>query len=412
MSSENYLPLFPSKRTAFIIIHGVGEQSPYETIDFFARNFLKYFENSKIKIQLEHLITPRKRYDGSQYLENFVRISQEHNQDESLIDIHEYYWAANTENKISVPEVLNWAEKTLQGTIEFYNRPENKPLLEKLLRDKKWQSLFRFRLRWVTILLRLFNIFYPILRLVTWAILYLLNPFLSGSFLQPARELSKKIVTPFLVNLVGDVAIYTTTDVKSEYQSIRQSILVESANFVQEILQDNLANYDQVILVGHSLGSCIAYDTLNDLIVTSSLDADKISQKSLQKITGLITFGSPLDKMAFFFREMVPQDQFIRQRILRNLQTFRVKQQIEGENLSWMKNPVLIDLPQVKWVNYYHLQDPISGNLDYYENLKNIRMEYSAKWGQQAHIGYWSHPSFYESIVQAFFSQELDKSQQ
>lgn len=316
---------FPQGRTAFMIIHGVGEQIPYETVDYFAQNLIKHYEGQSLPIKLEHLIAKRRLPNGNPWIESFVRVSSAELQPDDFIDIHEYYWAADTENKISVPEVLQWTEQTLQGTIAFYSREENQDKLDEILKENKWKKFFKYRLRWLTIFLRLFNIVYPWLRLIVCILLLLLSPFLHGQFLQPAWKLSRKIVTPLLVNFVGDVAIYTTTNVKSPYHKIRGQILAESLALLKAILKDKEANYDQVIIAGHSLGSCIAYDTLNLLCIEASLSKDKGKSLLVDKITGLITFASPLDKIAFFFREMAQQHQYIRQRILEHLNSFRVK---------------------------------------------------------------------------------------
>ncbi len=406
MNTQEIRINFPQGRTAFIIIHGIGEQIPYETVDYFAQNLVKHFEVQSLPIMLEHLIAKRRLPSGSPWIESFVRLTPPEFPADDFIDIHEYYWAADTENKISVSEVLQWAEQTLEGTIVFYSRKENQSKLDDILKEKNWNSFFKYRLRWLTIFLRLFKIIYPWLRLIVCAFLLLLSPFLQGKFLQPAWELSRKLITPLLVNLVGDVAIYTTTAVKSPYHKIRKQILAESLTLLKAILKDKSANYDQVIIAGHSLGSCIAYDTLNLLCIEASLSKDQGKSLLVDKITGLITFGSPLDKIAFFFREMAEQHQYIRQRILEHLNSFRVKPLYIRLTPYLTKNPVECQLEKIRWVNYYHLQDPISGHLDYYDSLDNMRMEYETSWGEKAHLGYWTDPNFYKDIAQRFLSKK------
>ncbi|MBH8563602.1 hypothetical protein I8748_15625 [Nostoc sp. CENA67] len=402
MSNQGINVRFPTGHTAFFLIHGVGEQKPFETMDYFARNLIKYFDNQSLPFKLEHLIARRQLSSGSIWTESFVRVSSKNTEQDWLIDIHEYYWAPNTENKISVPELLQWAEQTIDGTSKFYNRKGNEQLLNRLVADNKRKSLFKYRLREVSILLRLFNFVYPALRLASWLILLLIGPFLKGRFLQSAWTLSKQIITPPLVNYLGDVAIYSITDPKSPYQKIRQEILAECQTLLEAIIQDEQANYDQVILAGHSLGSCIAYDTLNLLCIESSLAQDQNKSLLLDKIKGLISFGSPLDKIAFFLRETANEDQYIRQRMLEHLNSFRVKPQFTLQSPYLNQNPVICKLEQIRWVNYYHLKDPISGHLDYYENLENIEMKYQTSWGLKGHLGYWTEPSFYESIADRF----------
>ncbi|BAY35199.1 hypothetical protein NIES2107_71100 (plasmid) [Nostoc carneum NIES-2107] len=400
---------FPQGRTAFLLIHGVGEQNPYETVDYFAQNLLKYFQEQNLQTELEHRIARRTLANGGVWTESFVRLSPPKNE-QDLIDVHEYYWAPDTENKITVPEILQWAEQTLDGTIKFYNRKENEDLLDKLLDNPHRQNVFKFRLRWLTLFLRLFNFFYPILRLLVLLILLLVGPVLQGRFLQSAWKLSKKLITPPLVNFVGDVSIYTKTNPKSPYQKIRQQVIADCLKLLQQISEDEEGKYDQVIIAGHSLGSCIAYDTLNLLCIEASLPNVSSQSLGIDKLKGLITFGSPLDKIAFFFRETAQEQQYIRQRILEHLNSFRVKQEFAIKILDsyknpvnyLSKNPVEYKLDQLKWVNYYHLKDPISGNLDYYENLENEEMTDQTKWGTDGHLIYWTSMKFYESIANRF----------
>lgn len=397
---------FLQGHTAFLLIHGIGEQNPFETLDYFAQNFVRYFEQQNIHIQLEHLIAKRKQSTGAAWTESFVRLSPCDTTQDWFIDIHEYYWAPETENKITVPEILQWAEQTLDGTIDFYSRKDNQGLVEHLLQHRSSQSWFKFRLRSLTIFLRLFNLFYPVLRLGAWLILSLLSPFFKGSLLGSAWKLSKALVTPPLVNYVGDIVIYTKINSRSLYYKIRQQVLRESLTLLQEILQDQKADYNQVILAGHSLGSCIAYDTLNLLCIEASLTPDQGTSLLINKLSGLITFGSPLDKIAFFFQETAKENQYVRQRILAHLNSFRVKPKSKFEFIQQRQyfscSPVVCQLDQLRWYNYYHAKDPISGHLDYYAHLDNIELKFPASWGNQGHQRYWSDLNFYEHIANQF----------
>jgi hypothetical protein len=394
-------------RTAFLLIHGIGQQNPFETLDYFAQNFVRYFEQQNIHIRLEHLIARRRLDTGAFWTESFLRLSPRDTTQDWFVDIHEYYWAPDTENKITVPEIMQWAEQTLDGTIDFYSRKNNQDLLENLLQHQvSKHSLFKFRLRSLTIFLRLFNLFYPVLRLGVWLILSLLSPFFKGRLLGSAWKLSKALVTPPLVDFVGDIAIYTKINPRSPYYKIRQQVIRESLTLLQEIMQDQQADYNQVILAGHSLGSCIAYDTLNLLCIEASLAPDQGKSMLIDKLSGLITFGSPLDKIAFFFQETARENQYIRKRILEHLNSFRVKPKSTTELVQQRQyfscNPVVCQLNQLRWFNYYHTKDPISGNLDYYDNLNNIELRYPASWGNQGHLGYWNDIKFYEHIANQF----------
>jgi hypothetical protein len=61
--------------------------------------------------------------------------------------------------------------------------------------------------------------------------------------------------------------------------------------------------YDQVVIAGHSQGSVIAYDTLNELLDrarSSNATSHPINPSDLDKLRGLVTFGCPLNKIFNF----------------------------------------------------------------------------------------------------------------
>jgi hypothetical protein len=72
----------------------------------------------------------------------------------SPIDVHEFYWAYITEEKISVPEVWAWVKKTLDGTKRFYR--ENSAL-QKRYEERRGTS--RFPLAKIALALRVASIF-------------------------------------------------------------------------------------------------------------------------------------------------------------------------------------------------------------------------------------------------------------
>lgn len=401
MVNTKYNSLVPQGRTAIIVIHGIGDQNLLETLDNFTRGLVDYF-SSKLPFDLSHKIAKRKQINGSIWTESFVRLTSENSQADWLIDVHEYYWAYQTEEKIQICEVLQWAQKTLHGTFKFYDQHQ----------DIKVSRRFPFRkLTW---LMYFFSLLYPVLRVGAWLALSTLNLLPIGPFFKSAWSYSKKLVIPSIVGYIGDIAIYTTTDRKSPYYNIRQQILAESQNFLEEISSDEEAKYDQVIIAGHSLGSVIAYDTLNELCIKTSIYLNEnkgiFDELPLTKIQGLVSFGSPLDKIAFFLREKVANSQYVRQRIIEQLTSFRMQPSIVPGKTKlesfFRNNPVCYQLQHLRWFNYYHRKDPISGNLDCYENVINQRLDFDATWGAKAHGGYWKDTTFFDSIAKNFLYEK------
>src|SRR6266699_843716 len=94
--------------TAILVIHGIGEQNPYETLDSFARGLATHFADRKpvlraerisheewtevaVHVQFNDAVTPR----GLKHLSVF-----------------EFYWAPFTEDKVSYWGVLRWLART------------------------------------------------------------------------------------------------------------------------------------------------------------------------------------------------------------------------------------------------------------------------------------------------------------
>ena len=93
---------------------------------------------------------------------------------------------------------------------------------------------------------------------------------------------------------------------------------------------------DAVYVSAHSLGSVIAYDALNRLSVEqtarlASLRAQPSPNESeiralnakFDRVHGFLSFGSPLDKVYYFFRVHTKADHAVRAQILSSLGRLR-----------------------------------------------------------------------------------------
>ncbi len=389
---------FPSGKTCFLVIHGIGEQNPFETLDQFGRGIINNLGIPKEQIVLSHEVAKRTGANKSQWTESFLRIQPSAKTD-GFIDVHEYYWAYLTEDAITVAEIYDWVKRTLRASRSFYkDHPEKK----KDLRDRR--GLKPLPIFWLWLILLIVRLIDPLFRMLNLLITHVVP------FLVPLREWLKDNVfnalRKIIVGYVGDVAIYTTMDKKSKHFRLRERILAESLAFVDDLLTNgdagkNQAQYEKVIIAGHSLGSVIAFDTLNHLNIRANVE--KQSNGTLNRLTGLITFGSPLDKIAFFFRDEAKRDAYVRKQILRQLHSFKSLPPTITDEMIRLVNPIEAKLDGIPWRNYYHPLDPISGFLDFYLIGKkdNCRLEFDSSWGI-AHIGYWKDPRFYADIIQQF----------
>lgn len=373
----------PTDRTALIIIHGIGEQNPFETLDPFVQGLRAALQSRGSAVNAAHRMAPRTGATGAPWNESYIRLAPA---DASWhIDVHEYYWAYLTEKKVSVGDVFRWVSDALTGTKNF---AKDNAATEKRFENS---TAYAHRMRSIYWMLRLV---YPLV----W-LLQLLPRWSSA--LRWIGEAVDRWGTAIIVGYLGDVAIYTTTDEKSANYRIRQRILAESQALVDAVLKGERGEgYDRVIIAGHSLGSVIAFDTLNRINIALSMG----DEKAAGALAGLITFGSPLDKIAFFFRERTKDKEGVRRQILAHLHSFKAKQWDDQRASFPVSNPITPALDGMPWVNYYCDKDPVSGHLDWYaiDERDNVKLTLPEPWGA-AHIGYWNATAMYADIVTRFF---------
>lgn len=199
-------------------------------------------------------------------------------------------------------------------------------------------------------------------------------------------------VRQFFVEYLGDVAAYIAPHTANKFYEIRQAIQKSSREVARAIYLMKKADgkaplYDRVIVMGHSLGSVVAYDTINSLMLDEATDT-AIPVNARARTRHLITFGSPLDKTAFIFREQQQRESQVRESLAANVQ------------------PLIRDYgnrKELTWINLWSPYDPISGHLDYYDAMPASRRPSDAKPVDNrkdsycdiplyAHTMYWESP--------------------
>ena len=483
-----------SKKMAMLVIHGIGEQNPYETLDSFARGLLTCLRQKfHFKVDISPLEIALK--DWTQVGMHLSVRNGEGEAHESFIDLFEFYWAPATEDKLSWKDTLTWLVRTDLTPLRYFadNLQQMMAESEKPFRSAFWESFKLFARE----ILRVLLLYIPLAVAVAWLLAWLSHPrsiwtsakplltslniyrqwpnplplvcylagvlmvwfmlqsaaaylrrnrhtierrgelvwfglafisaatfFLIGVFLsdrlgislQPLWEtLTAKGVLKavgavllaaawryILTGYVADVAVYVTSDAKSKNYAARSEILKGSSEALKRILASQ--DYDHVILAGHSLGSVIAYDTINELLVQcngaagppNDQPSQKLTSEELQKLRGLLTFGSPLDKIYYFFREHLKENQAIRAQILSMLYSFRKKP--SGRDYGTFKfSYSFTQLKKLKWVNAWSPFDPVSGNLTFYHTDDQRSFWY---WiPGLAHLSYWEDQNFYCYVV-------------
>lgn len=394
------------QKTAFLVIHGSGYHPPFATLDKFVRGFREYLKRHSgqnfDKCWRHELVRHASINGRADWAENYITLEIK---DKPIIDFYEYYWDCYMDHEISFADAINWLSKASNGAKQFYADPKNSERWEtdddaKAANFLRTLGLFGFALKMARLLSKM-NI--KIVSTVAGAIVALISGPLQRS--------------------MQDVTIYCSTYTRAKNYQIRQEVLQGAVNQIQ-LLRD--MEYD-IIVVGHSLGSVIAYDALNRLIVEMSAGKPKtaINQKddrpeNVLPVRGLVTFGSVLDKVAFFFREHMADEEYVRRQITNHFHIFgrivrcplcheecaeefpnekELTNHIHNKHMTYkcpqchilvnqgnnvcpncktvLKDPVRIDNPvhnfldQITWLNFHHPDDHYAGRIDAYKDVAN-----------------------------------------
>lgn len=211
------------------------------------------------------------------------------------------------------------------------------------------------------------------------------------------------LINRFLTTAIGDLAVYLGADTLSTNFVARSQILEECTQTVRgllgsqfDLVPDHLpTDYDRVILAAHSLGSVIAYDTLNDLMAQNM--ASPTPDQTLERISALFTFGCPLNKIFYFFRARTSPKTYVLDEILYALHNLRLRNPPPG---GAQPSPVPFHA-KFQWLNAWCPMDVISGRMLFYQADQNQIVKQGFE-PATAHTGYWKNPKLY-----VFFAQLL-----
>lgn len=205
-------------------------------------------------------------------------------------------------------------------------------------------------------------------------------------------------IRALLVQYMGDVAIYVRPYKLDRHYDLRDEIrqrAFDAARAVYAMRHEDGSRYDEVVVVGHSLGSVILYDVLNRLVMED--EAAPLPKMDVAGRTPLfLTFGSPLDKTAFIFG-------------------------VQGESgwdahqaLAASVQPLVRDYQSrpAQWINIWSPWDVISGSLEFYDppgsvdpkrvvNLKDP----DATTLLGAHVEYGSGTLLYDKLLDAILQR-------
>ena len=206
-----------------------------------------------------------------------------------------------------------------------------------------------------------------------------------------------------LVQYVGDVVAYVQSHTVDRFDDLRSKIREKVYASVRAVYNRRDAGgdleYSDVVVVGHSLGSVIAYDTLNRLVNEDAFGEARDPRLTLRvrdRTCLFLTVGSPLDKTAYLFgaqRTPTPGVLALAATVQPLIQSSRYR--------------------PARWVNVHSPWDPISGPLDYYDPPRYDDDRNAPSWRVVnlpdpaattlfvSHLEYWEGTLIYTTLLEA-----------
>lgn len=337
-------------KIAILITHGAGNSGELDTLDLCARNLVQ-------SLQVAHgtgLKLTHRRLQGTVGGSDYVQLT-DRERPGLEVDVHEYYWAPLLERQITLNETLAWLGKASAGAgidgvgMVLRGMSQLGALGEKLM--PKW--------------------------------------------LDPVYRALMGKTAKLFVDYIGDVAVYTSEDLRSKWHEVREDVLNGALEKLLTLINED---YDRIILVGHSLGSVVLYDALNRLNLNMNDDAVLAAKR--HKLFELITLGSPLDMTALYLEEHIGEDEYVKRLIMDHVHGFRRRwpELTTPEGLV-LESYVTDCLSHLRWTNYWDVRDPMSGPLCEYLGVHNVQVDNERAFGW-AHLGYFDNEQIYRKALE------------
>ncbi|MBL0340843.1 MAG: hypothetical protein IPP71_07920 [Bacteroidetes bacterium] len=237
-----------NENIAILIVHGIGDQKPLETLDQFARGFkgaMVIYGGHGLNLQMSHQLVAKKSGDESYYwFDNFIRISLKGS--DKHLDIYEYYWANRTENKVDMKRIFGWLRKVTSGAKKYYQ--QNKTLSTNVedrsafIDEKSGFNSFNY---WFVIYF--LGSLATILSLLVKASIWLIKliPFVGVTIADMLQSRMAESITS-TANILGDITIYNEVNPRSELSYIRKDILNGAVKAIRFLVEPTDAGMEKM----------------------------------------------------------------------------------------------------------------------------------------------------------------------
>jgi hypothetical protein len=246
-------------KQAVIVIHGIGEQRPMSTLRDFVDAVIPDPEG-------EGRVKFHSKPDRMSQSFELRKLQSLQTRSAPITDFYEYYWAYLIEGT-RYAHIVSWLKELL------WRSPRNVPPRLQPIWYLSWLLIVLFALTSAGLLVPshyLPQLFSGEGRLTTWIVSALLLPTLQF----------------FVLAYVGDAARYLSPTPSNI--SIRRKVRADGIRLLRQL--HSTGQYDRIIVVGHSLGSVIAYDVLYhywqevNTKIGRTLQPDQSALKALERL--------------------------------------------------------------------------------------------------------------------------------
>lgn len=332
-----------------------------------------------------------------------------------LLDLYDKFEGLEAQRRFGDGSFKEFCEFIGKKNANKPNRAERLQKLAKIWRKAYWIEEARNLLVLITIALALILLAFGVLQLAT----AILQPLITLSWLAPIMgDVTLDLPTvamglvsfvgflgfgKLLANYLGDVEAWSTYSETDSKNIARNKVLDHGMEILSHALNDE--GCDRVVVVGHSLGTSIANDSMLALARHNrAVDIRKPmdSVVPLNKIDQFITLGSPIDKMEYFFESFTSESHRFK----------RVKDALRGD----INTPPFSNrrIPRIHWVNFWDDGDPISGPLQspsgsdrFLQKVDDVHVAtYSFPAPAASHSGYFENRTVIGTLYDMIFQQK------
>lgn len=409
-----------SDRVAVVVVHGMGNQFPMDTL----RGFVEALQDEDAVL---YSSPNRITSDGEVRRLSFSN---------KPFDFFEYYWAHEMEEP-KLGEIIFWSFKLL-----FIK--ERSASLEKQI-YKVYGLLLLLLLIVGGLAGGIYWLFRDQIKTLLSASLYGLSVIVIVRF---AWSLLSQTIVGVVQGSIGDVIKYTIPSPGNI--GVRDKIRKNGIDLLRKLHEakkaDGTERYGKIVLVGHSLGTIVAYDILNSLFAEYHARFENIPESFKQtalkslldvydypdhtdndyqnrqhalfeeyqslgcawRVHQFITLGSPLTHASMLMNKK-PED-FERKKLQREFATAPPQMDHEDKHFAFHQQyktkegkPVTINVLHhaaqfavTQWTNIYYKNDWVGGAMDpvFGNGIRDIELKAKDKWlrsvPMSTHTKYWS----------------------